>query len=765
MHLLPALAAIPFCLSAQAPEQAHLDQLARFKGNKVLLLGTWSVVERKAWERLVAEEGLFEQDLALVDSASWAGNPMGYGDPAGFEAWLRGRYGLGASRWVLLDNANRAMAFDITTPKAPELAAQLESNGLSSPLRQLRSFLATHPDHLDARADLLKELRRRSLKVAKGDGKSDLGAEADLIAWAPFASAVDTAFKTDWQGLVLPFFRVEQDQPERRSPLMKAIFTRHIRAVEAALRENPTRESLWNLWGWMARSLGDRPWQKFLTNLDPFLYPGGPTCPAPNVAVWLTKEAMAAGDWEWVAELTAMSQGLSAIPVEVASNWMPGLFLRQTTYQSLKGFPEESSYAPRLEALLRLKRQDEAQRVFEDLLLSRGVGSALVAAEAARRAGENGLAREWAMGRLPQPVAFSHPVRWGRPQLVVRANWDDPYLRRLSDLSQDLKPVLETRFLGIGTSESLGWNGEEHRWAMLDGRGRVLVQGKALPKVEILQTALDKMELKSRADLAREFLRRHPGHPEASRVLAIESGQEAARQMSGDDKGPKLDPEADAKLWSECAQAWSAYYKDADAWKAPETLEGGFDGWVSSAKRSPLMRDIAVRALPKLEAALEREPMSRFLWNTWLFLRDIEGESRAFAVLLARLEPDPMTAPGTFPPASVMNTWLEDCQQTGRWGEAAKLLRQPWERDLARIDTEQNVKQNAKPDPRAWNTGHMLVKALLQDGRASEADEVVNAWAERSGTFTELEPLSQLAKQLGHETLAGKWEKLNKTPR
>lgn len=245
-------------LLAQAPEQPHLDQLARFPGAKVLLLGDWKASERAAWDRLVLEEGLFEAELRLVDRGQWSETFFGHKDPGGFEAWLRQRFGLGASRWVVVDGANRAVAFGIAVPNAAELADQLQKAGFEMPLRVLRRFVQSHPGHLEARADLLKTLRRRALKAVK-PGTGDLDPEADTLAFAPLAQAVDVTFKGAWRGLELDFFQVDQAPAERRSPLLKGVFARHIAAVEAALVEEPTSHRLWSLWAWMARSTGDRP--------------------------------------------------------------------------------------------------------------------------------------------------------------------------------------------------------------------------------------------------------------------------------------------------------------------------------------------------------------------------------------------------------------------------------------------------------------------------------------------------------------------------
>lgn len=762
MRRLLTLFSVPFCLLSQAPNQACLDQLVRFPGPKVVLIGTWSPTERQAWERILLEEGIFETGLTLLDSARWSEPFLGSPDPGGFEDWLRSRYGLGPARWVVLDGTNQALTFGIAPPKGLDLVAQLERAGFQSPVRQLRAFVQGHPGHLEGRADLLKELRRRALKAAKSI-KGDQDIEGDTIAWAAFANAVDITFKGDWRGLKLHFFRTDQDQPEARSPLMKAIFARHIGKVESALGEESTSETLWDTWAWMARSLENRPWKRFLSSLNPFVYPGGPTCPSPSVAVWLTREAKAVEDWESVAKLAAISQDLNSIPLEDVSQWVPGSHLtHRKKFAPLNGFPEYSSYAPRLEALLRLNRKDEAQQVYQDLILSRRSGTA-VAAEAARRAGLADLAQEWATGRLTRFVPFYPPFRRGLPQIVALAEWNDPYIRRLIDLSQTLRPEPSFRALTPRDTESLGWTGNKNRWALLDGDGRLITEGMDLPKAQFLQSALDTLDLKSLADLARSFLRHNHDQPEASRVLAVETGMEAARSMDGGDLGPRLDPEIDAKLWGECARAWYTFFEDTEGWKAPRRRDGAFEGWEPSARRSPLMMDVAMRALPKVEAALEREPASHYLWSIWLFLRHVEGENRPFAPLMARLEPSPMAAPGAFPPPVVMEAWLKDCRQNGRWGQAASLLRGPWERALGQADTERKKKKDAKIDPRGWDTGLLLTEALLMDSRPSEADNVVKAWVERGGVLRDLADLVQAAKKLGLDSLAASWDKLAKS--
>ena len=189
----------------------------------------------------------------------------------------------------------------------------------------------------------------------------------DLRTWGVLAREFDTAMNLGWIGLKLNFFAPHENQPERYSPLMKRTFRKHIGRVEGTLMEFPSNDNLWDLWAWMSRTLNDRPVFKFIHGLDPFN-----PCPTPKVAAWLTALAKSKEDWENIAHFAKLGRDFDSIKFESRTTWSPGWVSTNTVSQPLPGFPEESSYYPLLEALLKLGRTEDANDVFDELIRTAG---------------------------------------------------------------------------------------------------------------------------------------------------------------------------------------------------------------------------------------------------------------------------------------------------------------------------------------------------------------------------------------------------------
>ncbi|MCE1229413.1 MAG: hypothetical protein LWX11_08010 [Firmicutes bacterium] len=732
---------VPALLVAQSSGVHPMDRLAQMKGNKILLLGSWSKADRGLWDGALEDEALFTADFSVQEVAS----------RDEFEGWLRREYGVGAARWLALDTQNRLLSSGTKVPAPEALESALATSGFVNPLRQLRQFLKSHPDHLEARADLLVQLRRRALKVAQGS-TGDLNAEQDTLAWAPFADAVDAAFQGSWRGLSLPFFRVEEGQPEARSPIMRFVFGRHIAKVEGALMQAPTNESLWNLWAWMARSLGHRSWSKLNATLEPFLYPGGPTSPAPNVAAWLVREAKAKGDWAEVEKLARTATGFQGYPENEAMRWFPGGMTWSGAMAPVKGYPLESAWQPLLEALLHLRRDGEAMDAFNELCVRYGERGAAAARAAAMAAQRPEMAKLWNSVSLPKDY-FCQPFTWGIPALVVRGGRSDIPGKSFYAVANGVNPTLAFLFLQGDMGKSVKWPSTTNQWAVIDGQGRLLALGDALPTVAEVQTVLDQAGVESRGKTARAFLRTHPDHPDASGALAIELGKVAAKTQSGDGL---LDAKTDAELWGPCAEAWANYFKDEYAWGASRKIIEIFEGRNDAAARSPRMKALAERQLPATEAELRRRPMSMYLWSQWLWLRKLNENRRTFPEVLEDLKPSPTVTPGAFPPALIMQTWFDEARKAGQWREVIEMLKPVWARELHRVDAER--KTGKAPDPGVGNVALLLTEALLQNDQPSEADQVMTSWGQRGGRFASMDSLLALAKARGYETLAKNWK-------
>jgi hypothetical protein len=311
-------------------------------------------------------------------------------------------------------------------------------------------------------------------------------------------------------------------------------------------------------------------------------------------------------------------------------------------------------------------------------------------------------------------------------------------------------------------ADVFGWPKGEERWALMDMTGRLALEGKG-PLSEDIFEALEKMGYRSKGELAREFLRDYSSNAYAHYVLASDLSFNARLKIIASNLHTvELSYDQDYALWGDCAKEWLTWYENDIALNT--TLTSGFiQGTGESdifAANSNLMKAASERIIPRLESALKQQPMSVYLWGAWIVWRRANGNTRPFAPLLAELAPSPLVPPGSFPPPVLMDVYYRELTSQEKWSEAAKLLRQSWERDLGIVDVGVKQRGRASFHPQTWITGKLLISALLRDGRASEAESVVEAWVSRGGQFINATDIIELAKQLGYTGLADKWEKM-----
>ena len=160
--------------------------LAKHRGNKIILLGEVKPEDTAKWKQVTESDLICEHGFALLDRQrlvppvqSWQRPNIGNIDT--FETWVRQKYGLNNSAtWVALDLDNDMIVPGIHTPTPKEFDQMLAQRGIKTPLRQVRDFLQENPEHLEARADLLKEARRRAMHLMPPNTDEDLDEEADL---------------------------------------------------------------------------------------------------------------------------------------------------------------------------------------------------------------------------------------------------------------------------------------------------------------------------------------------------------------------------------------------------------------------------------------------------------------------------------------------------------------------------------------------------------------------------------------------------------
>ena len=134
-----------------------------------------------------------------------------------------------------------ALASGPGLPDAEALGKALTRAGEDNPVARLQAFLRTHPDHAEARRDLLTalgpRLAARLLKSPAVAGQS-LDPDTDQRVWGLIAAELDRLYQADaWALLNLNLERTLDlvGVPERSSPLMRSLYQRHQVRLLAAL--------------------------------------------------------------------------------------------------------------------------------------------------------------------------------------------------------------------------------------------------------------------------------------------------------------------------------------------------------------------------------------------------------------------------------------------------------------------------------------------------------------------------------------------------
>ncbi|MCL1894032.1 MAG: hypothetical protein FWG02_07345 [Holophagaceae bacterium] len=739
--------------------------LIRHNGNKIVLIGEWRAGDIGKWREILSAEGIFEHGFTLLDRnafSSQGSSSFGVRNLDAFEGWFRQRYALSATaRWAVLDIKNELIVSGVEQPNSKEFDQMLEQRGVRSPLRKVRDFLRENPDHLDAKTDLLKEVRRRAIHVMPTNPTEDLDDETDLRTWLVLASEVDRVFSGNWLGIENQFFRQEEDQPERYSKLMRKAFEKHIGTVESALELSPANETLWNIWAWMARSIPEYKWNSFIgTFVKLSIFQNYLVSPSPEVCAWLVEEAMIAGDWDMVVNLAKQARRFTTrTAMAQKSDWHPGSGLISFVPRSwrdskkIESYPIKSAYAPHLEALLRLGRIEEAHTIFDEMIRIEGSIStddyksdnALMAANAARKADMEDIAKIWERGELVNKVLYTKPL-FQEPCFLVateRLAIDKGLFGDIQRLGVMLSPAVPTYpSVGFRDIDTLGWKKDDgEKWALLDGTGVMLAQGTDLPDRDDIQAIIKRTNMKSSREILQNYI------SENGSSLGVELHLIRAPRVIGSDEEREIVTRLFNKMLSE----------------HPELMivlpEIPFIFISETIDPNPAIKPLAQGMLAVIEPLLGRKPSDIGLWYQWIFWRDIEGDGRLLETLMEKIKYSPLTDDSGIPP-SIMDKYLAECKANGDWGKAISLLEPVWEREHARISEPVDVAIVVKlPKSMLGDTiGINLIEAYLQANKPLDADKIFNAVIGFGSSFKNISKITELAKEKGYDRLAQEWE-------
>lgn len=741
-RLVSLLCAVPV-LAAPAPPAPAVPVAPAF--DAAVVLGRLQVPVLMTFEK-APEDRPWPTQLDILGEEALQG--VGRWDVSGKRAEveaLRRHLALPQAHWVVVGQGGRMLGSGAGPLSLSAFNELLQASGFVSPIQALRTFLKRVPDHLEARERLFQLLREqaRALTAARfGDGampglkqgrttslpavqqglpKAGLelkGAE-DLRIWGGLYRELERAYASgDWlhrqHGMLAggPLW-------EATSPLMRGLLRRHRPTLLAHLRETPWDVNLLRHWSWASVVLGE-PLIPTFESLPPHpempkgAMEGSADWPGVSIQAALAFEARAMGDLARHGRvmISLWQQGGQWRAFDLGGTWLK----RAWTDLALPG----------LESLLRAGIPEAGDIFFQDLGGHSGASERVAEAVAlAERLGRVDVAREWQSRRLRPglPVSLIH-----FPGLLVTTASRDPNLT-YTPVRKEGQPLMTYGFSRVllasrGGWEGaradrwrafLGWGAGDTRWALLDHRGRLLLEGSEPMNPVEVQARVNALDLTLDPPLAYDKIR----DPWLRHILM---GEELGMILHGLDwragRGGKASAEANLDPWTERIRALDPL-REAGLWRRPQSRFS----WGSVAATP--VEDARVvhpaRAwVEVLEGELALRPRSQGLWSLWGQWVSLVPDP-AFAALQARLERHPLDAE-PWPPAPLIEQWLCHARARGQWAVVLEVAGPRW---------EEAIKAAAEPQWRGsawgvWQTlGLPLAEALLQQGRGEEADRVL----------------------------------------
>ncbi len=332
--------------------------------------------------------------------------------PAGRELQRMKGWNAELPHWALLGPGPRVLAEGTELPTVETFRQAHRASGLSTRAALLADFLRVHPEHEEALAQLVLELRgpaeRRTERLAP-PGKdpaqppTQLTSEADAALWSSYEERYAQLLASGaWRrpgGEVgpLPVAAPLTDQA-LHSPRLRALAERLLPEVEGHLRKRPEDPLRWKVWLSLRAAVpGSRP-HEVLVGLPP--PPGSRTWPPQAALDAFVEDARQQNDWRTVEPMLeeAYRQSLAFLQAmeEAARRDAPAGATKVEMGSSFGFGGWTGELALLVEAKLRLARFEEADRIFM-AAYGRAPRSKMAeqAAALARECGVEALAAKW----------------------------------------------------------------------------------------------------------------------------------------------------------------------------------------------------------------------------------------------------------------------------------------------------------------------------------------------------------------------------------
>jgi hypothetical protein len=614
--------------------------------------------------------------------------------------------------WALADSKGFLLAQGDGLPSAENISQGLEKAGIRSPIKVLREFIKRHPDHLDARNDLLSRLREmaeaKTAKLLKLEIKTGreasvpfdlmiyyqltsprfylnipdyknlkLDEKDDLETWGDYAQELDYLFRTgDWRRAdVLSLSKLTPIPLEVCSPLMKGAYRRYISQLEAALEERPNNSVLWRTYAWM-RCIAEirAPIRPVLDSMAPS--PTTYVWPPPEVYGIIEIEAREQNRWGELADLL-WDRRFDNLYSGFSLHFDALRFIRRYPGQTMatwitdRAAQAKTDYInPLLEALINTSRVDDAEfiianfgrlRQFSDLPKE----AAILAAKCSRPDLEDRWSKLEVQAKSETESIEDLEMRirmyTRRSPLVLFANCEEDITQSI-EFATHLNEAISTEGWDIivvplnkSMSELLfrreNWHEKGTMWALFNSGIEAVSFAAGTPSADDLINVLEQCRIEKTTEILRRFIREHPNHFDAKEELMHQLMIMATDKTNKKTNGgqTELSSEDDFLIWGEYATLFRQNMEYSFNNEPLTPFYGGEPSNNEMLKFSPTMRALAKDLLPAASSCVARQPTNTTYWSIWAYMADSTSATQ-FTNLVAALVVPPFADPLAVPP-------------------------------------------------------------------------------------------------------------------
>lgn len=698
-------------------------------------------------------------------------------------------------RWAVLDRAGRVVASGTEVPKPAELAQKLEAAGMPTWTEMLETFLKAHPAHATARARLLQrrlvagmvDLRPRLDFPRPEPGQPNQPPRLK----APLTEAEDQAIHGPWLADFEAFmntgawkargaFWAERTNPTwmQFSTLAKPRLRALLPLIEGELQRAPSHPQLWAFWMSVADGAGElERLPALLAGLQAAPTLKGRTQPFPPTAVC-----------QQLATRLGERQDWAGVVKHLAPAWEHQMATETTVVgdarlrtEFLEG-PWHELGRPLAQAYLKLGNVPAATKVVEEgTAWSRSKRYPELAAELARALEQPALADRWAALSVPEgparpEAAAARKAGQGGAFWLVQEDAKGSVMAALQAAlraqgSQALQIPVESAKGPLAELASAHLQGTG--WLLVDAQGKVLASDQRPATPALLKAAADQAGLQAPIPRLEAFLRQHPGHADGLGQLAALRLEEAMAQLKPrlapgpKDQGPQLEgvvraldkpltDAEDARIFGEAARVLARFLQTRTYDLGWTVFPGQLPAEGVHSKR---MQQVALAALPDLEALMLQEEHDYASWQLWSTLHAWTGHRRSALDLWRRIP----VAPGRDPyiPSDSLRPVIRELKGAKRWSELAAFLEPQVVRTLELLDRGfQGTEQGDFQVRDAWSVLGPLAEAHLRQGDEGSASDLVRQILAKVNDPYLVREASTLALACGRTELARQWASL-----